>query len=158
MNTLAYEVPEVDAPKEEARFSLFANFDPRLHAASEYGLVNAEPTVLVVDDEFIIRDLIVEVLRSRGFVTLEAEDAEHAQKLLNDPNIRIDVLVSDIRLPGMDGRDLARAARTQHPELKVLFLSGYASPPEDSKIDESTDFMAKPFVLREVAEHVESLL
>jgi CheY-like chemotaxis protein len=82
--------------------------------------------VLVVEDEPIVRNIVVDVLRQLGYKALEAEDAEAGLAILRSA-AGIDLLISDIGLPGMDGRQLADAARALRPQLRVLLMSGYAS-------------------------------
>ena len=81
--------------------------------------------VLVVEDEPIVRNIVVEVLHQLGYRAIEAVDAETGLAMLQDDSV--DMLISDIGLPGMDGRQLADAARTLYPHLRVLLMSGYAS-------------------------------
>jgi len=149
---------ELQSQPEPTTDTVILEFDPRKFSIDQFDLSLAEPTVLIVDDELLIRDLLVEVMQNRGFTVLEAADAEQASVILGNMNNRVDVLISDIRLPGMDGRELAKVARNLRPDLKVLFLSGYASAPREGYLDSSTEFMAKPFRINEVAEHVEALL
>jgi PAS domain S-box-containing protein len=82
--------------------------------------------VRVVEDEPIVRNIVVDVLRQLGYKALEAEDAEAGLAILRSA-AGIDLLISDIGLPGMDGRQLADAARALRPQLRVLLMSGYAS-------------------------------
>jgi PAS domain S-box-containing protein len=83
-------------------------------------------SVLVVDDEPTVRMLIRDVLVESGYIPLEAPDGPTALKFLQS-NMRIDLLVTDVGLPGgMNGRQLADAARVSRPDLKVLFITGYA--------------------------------
>ncbi len=81
-------------------------------------------TVLVVEDETLVRLLIIDVLDELGYKTLEANDGPSGLRLLQSPQ-RIDLLITDIGLPGLNGRQIADAARVQRPELKVLFMTGY---------------------------------
>jgi CheY-like chemotaxis protein len=85
----------------------------------------AGETVLVVEDEPVVRDLIVEVLGDLGYQALEAGDGPSGLKLLQSKR-RIDLLITDVGLPGLNGRQLADQAREKRPELKVLFITGYA--------------------------------
>jgi CheY-like chemotaxis protein len=82
-------------------------------------------TVLVVEDEPVVRALIVEVLRELGYRTLEADDGPSGLAIL-ESNQRIDLLVTDIGLPGLNGRQIVEAARQARPALRVLFMTGYA--------------------------------
>ncbi len=81
--------------------------------------------VLVVEDEAVVRSLIVEVLDELGYQTLEAGNAQEAIPILESTQ-RIDLMISDVGLPGMNGRQLADLAQSSRPELKVLFATGYA--------------------------------
>ena len=82
-------------------------------------------TVLVVEDEFLVRDMIAEELRDAGFAVLEAGDGETAARILNSPD-RIDILFTDIRLPGtLDGWEVARLARRARATLPVIYATGY---------------------------------
>ncbi|WP_278446686.1 ATP-binding protein [Stutzerimonas kunmingensis] len=85
----------------------------------------AGETILVVEDEPVVRSLVVEVLNELGYETLEAGEASEAL-CITESEQRIDLLISDVGLPGMNGRQLADIARQQRPGLKVLFATGYA--------------------------------
>jgi PAS domain S-box-containing protein len=88
--------------------------------------VSAGETVLVVDDEELIRQLVVEVLTDLGYAALEAADGRQAMAILQSAG-RIDLLVTDVGLPGgMNGRQLADVSRQLRPKLPVLFITGYA--------------------------------
>ncbi|MBU6396948.1 MAG: response regulator [Rhodospirillales bacterium] len=82
-------------------------------------------TILVVDDEPTIRMLVTETLKEHGYITFEAGDAPAALGILKAPG-RISLLLTDITLPGQNGRELAEAAKQLRPELKILFMTGYA--------------------------------
>jgi DNA-binding response OmpR family regulator len=82
-------------------------------------------TVLVVEDESLVRDMIADELRDAGFAVLEAGDGEAAARILNSPD-RIDILFTDIRLPGsLDGWEVARVARRARTALPVIYATGY---------------------------------
>jgi PAS domain S-box-containing protein len=82
-------------------------------------------TVLVVEDEPVVRSVITELLRDEGYRIMEATDGPSGLQILN-MEIRIDLLVTDIGLPGMNGREFADYAREVRPDLKILFVTGYA--------------------------------
>ena len=83
-------------------------------------------TVLIVDDEPTVRMLITEIIEELGYVAIEAADSVAGLKLLQS-DARIDLLVTDVGLPGgMNGRQMADAARVTRSDLKVLFITGYA--------------------------------
>ena len=81
--------------------------------------------VLVVEDEPRIRQLVAKVLRRRGFVVLEAEDAEAAMRLFGGQAADISLLLTDVVMPGMNGHALAEALATSQPDLKVIYMSGF---------------------------------
>lgn len=107
--------------------------------------------ILVVEDELIVRMLLVEVLEEMGYRVVEAGTADEALSLLAEME-RIDMLVTDVGLPGMNGRDLAEAVRQQHPGLPVLFATGYAERASDRAafLDRGMEMIAKPFVIDEL--------
>jgi PAS domain S-box-containing protein len=99
-------------------------------------------TVLVVEDEAAVRKLAVRVLERAGYTVLSAENGRKALDVLDD-HPGLDLILSDLVMPDMGGRELARRLRTARPELPVLFMSGYD---EDQIQDaEGADFLAKPF-------------
>jgi CheY-like chemotaxis protein len=103
-------------------------------------------TVLIVEDDDAVRTLVCEVLRELGYRYLEAADATAAQPILAS-NQRIDLLISDVGLPGMNGRQLAEVARTLRPGLKVLFITGYAQHAEVRAgfLEPGMQMITKPF-------------
>jgi len=118
-------------------------------------------TVLVVDDEPALRMIIVEVMQGLGYATLEAGDGAEALRILQTPRQRIDLLVSDVGLPGgMNGRQVADAARTARPDLKVLFITGYAENAvlSHGHLDRGMHVMTKPFEMDVLARRVKQLI
>ena len=116
-------------------------------------------TVLVVDDEATIRMLIAEVLEELGYRTLEAADGAAGLRALADGG-RVDLLVTDVGLPGgMDGRQLADAARVAQPGLKVLFITGYAEAVTGSgRLEPGMQVLAKPFAMGTLAERIREVI
>lgn len=114
--------------------------------------------VLVVEDEAVVRSLIVEVLDELGYRMLQAADAQEAIPLL-ESNQRIDLMISDVGLPGMNGRQLADFARLSRPNLKVLFATGYA---EGSNVNgylaPNMEIITKPFAIEALASKIEGIL
>jgi PAS domain S-box-containing protein len=113
-------------------------------------------TVLVVDDEPSVRMLVTEVLEDLGYKALEAEDGPAALKILDSPR-RIDLLITDVGLPsGMNGRQLADAALMNRPELKVLFITGYAENAAvgDGHLKPGMHILTKPFPLESLATRI----
>ncbi|WP_419900314.1 PAS domain S-box protein [Roseomonas sp. USHLN139] len=117
-------------------------------------------TVLVVDDEPTVRMLVTEVLEDLGYAALEASDGAAGLKLLQS-DARIDLLVSDVGLPGgMNGRQMADVARIGRPNLKVLFITGYAENAVvgDGHLAPGIHVLTKPFTLESLASRIKELI
>ena len=112
-------------------------------------------TILVVEDDAIVRMLIVDVLEELEFNVLEADGSERALTYIGDAKQVIDLLMTDVGLPGMDGRELAERAQTLRPSLPILFASGYA---ETIDTPLNTSVIAKPFSIDQLRDKVKSLL
>jgi PAS domain S-box-containing protein len=103
--------------------------------------------VLVVEDEAVVRLLIVELLNDLGYRALEAADGPAALRILQSAQ-RIDLLVTDIGLPGLNGRQLADAGRERRPNLKILFMTGYAEDAAGkSFLGPGMEIITKPFTM-----------
>ncbi|WP_159992495.1 PAS domain-containing protein [Roseomonas sp. 18066] len=117
-------------------------------------------TVLVVDDEPTIRMLVTEVLEDLGYAAVEASDGASGLGILRS-DARIDLLVTDVGLPnGMNGRQLADAARLTRPELRVLFITGYAENAVvgNGHLAPGMHVMTKPFALEALASRIKELI
>ncbi|WP_312170920.1 ATP-binding protein [Stutzerimonas kunmingensis] len=118
----------------------------------------AGETILVVEDEPVVRSLVVEVLNELGYETLEAGEASEAL-CITESEQRIDLLISDVGLPGMNGRQLADIARQQRPGLKVLFATGYAeSFAANDFLGPDMAVITKPFAIDVFASKVGEML
>jgi PAS domain S-box-containing protein len=115
--------------------------------------------VVVIDDEPVVRGLIVEILGELGYCALEAHDGPSGLALL-DSNPRVDLLVTDIGLPGINGRQVANAARAARPGLKVLFMTGYAEGTTDAGgfLEPGMAMMTKPFAMDALAERIRAMI
>ncbi len=133
----------------------------RESAAAPRAPDGAGTTVLVVDDESAVRGAAARVLARRGYTVLEARDGVEALGVAERFAGPVHLLLSDVRMPGMDGRELARRFRVARPEARVLLMTGYPgseSPNPDGDADSATDLDApalqKPFTLELLAERV----
>lgn len=115
--------------------------------------------VLVVEDEPDVRMLVVDVLRELGYSVEVAADGAAALPFLQDAR-RIDLLVTDVGLPGMNGRQLAEIARQHRPGLRVLFMTGYARNAQvrGDFLDAGMDMLTKPFSIDDLAQRVRGLI
>jgi CheY-like chemotaxis protein len=117
-------------------------------------------TVLVIDDEPTVRMLMVEVLEELGYRVLEAHDGPSGLKILNS-GARVDLLITDVGLPGgMNGRQVADAAREHRPDLKVLFVTGYAENAAigNGLLEGGMRVITKPFVMSTLGEKAREML
>ena len=117
-------------------------------------------TILVVDDEPLVRMVAVEQLEELGYTVIEAGDGPSALKILNSNQV-VDLLITDVGMPGgMNGRQLADAARTTRPELEVLFITGYAENAvlNHGHLDHGMHVMTKPFQMDVFARRVKGLI
>jgi PAS domain S-box-containing protein len=116
-------------------------------------------TVLVVEDEPVVRGVIVEMLHDQGYRVLEATDGPSGLRMLR-LNERIDLLVTDVGLPGMNGRQLADQARETRPGLKILFITGYAENVAIAKgfLQPGMEMITKPFDLDKLAQRVREMV
>jgi PAS domain S-box-containing protein len=143
-------------PRHEAPAELPA---PTVEAIPANGRHAHGELVLVVEDETTVRNIVVEVLQQLGYRTLEAADAESALDALRGV-AALDLLVSDIGLPGMDGRQLADVAREHHPQLRVLLMSGYASAATSAGgfLGPGMELITKPFTVKALAVRIGQML
>ena len=107
-------------------------------------------TILVVEDSPRVRPLIARILESAGFRVLLADSSATALALLDDT---VDVLLTDVMLPGKSGFEFAAQAREQRPELRVLYMSGF-----DLTLPEGLDFVQKPFKPDDLVDRIRALI
>jgi CheY-like chemotaxis protein len=116
-------------------------------------------TVLVIEDETAVRELVVDVLNDLGYRALEAGDGPSGLKILQSPE-RIDLLVTDVGLPGMNGRQVAEAAREYRPDLKILFITGYAESVAMANgfLAPGMEMVTKPFAIDALASRIRDMI
>jgi CheY-like chemotaxis protein len=148
--------------------TVFRVYFPR---AAGYALANAAETphdislsgterILLVEDDKSVRNLVERVLRSRGYDVIAAEDGGNALHLASDVSLAVDLVLTDIVMPEMSGRELVDALHTDRPGLRVLYMSGYT----DDEIlrrglkDPGMSFIQKPFTAENLAMQVRKVL
>jgi len=160
----------VKLESEEGQGTTVSLYLPRLFGASE-GEEAAAPSrvpegqrgevILVVEDDEDVRAYSVEALRELGYHVIEAEDGGAALRLLEQLQDRVDLLFTDVVLPGgMTGRELADAARDQRSDLRVLFTTGYARDAivHHGRLDPDVRMIGKPFTFADLAARVRDVL
>jgi two-component system, cell cycle sensor histidine kinase and response regulator CckA len=118
-------------------------------------------TVLLAEDDSLMRKFVSDMLRAEGYIVLEASNGEKALSLVHGyTGGRIHLLVTDLVMPLLGGKELASQVREAYPEMKVLFISGHNEYPvtRDSPLGLAEDFLAKPFMPNELASKVSKLL
>lgn len=142
-----HEMPEDVAPVQKAPVPI---------AAPKQG----EGVVLLVEDEAPVRAFASRALRLRGYTVLEAESAEDALRTLEDPGLMVDVFVTDVVMPGMDGPSWVRQALKTRPDVRVVFVSGYAEGAfgDAQPAVPNSVFLPKPFSLNQLTDTVHQQL
>lgn len=144
----------LQAPEQTGKPESGGNALPSLDTARD------SRTVLVIDDEAALLTIISDVLEESGYRVLTASDGPAGLEILRSEQ-SVDLLITDIRLPkGMNGREVAQAARTTRPCLKILFMTGYAGSAFDGvdPLAVGTELMTKPFDLLRLVDRVHRLI
>jgi PAS domain S-box-containing protein len=129
-------------------------------APFEAATLSGTETVFVVEDEDVVRRLVVETLARRGYTVLEAAAPEEALRLSGSHEGEIQLLVTDVVLPGMNGRALAERIKAERPGVRVIYMSGYTENAivHQGVLDADTAFIQKPFSLDALARKVREVL
>ena len=98
----------------------------RKRAEQDVAAAHAAPTILLVEDDHDVRAYVVEILRDLHYRVLEAHDADSALGLIDRNDVRVDLLLTDVVLPGMNGVQLADEVIARQPEARLLFMTGYS--------------------------------
>jgi len=143
-----HDLPEIAEPAPETAKA------PPPRAVMRKG----EGVVLLVEDEAPVRAFASRALRMRGYTVLEAENAEEALKALADPSLEVDVFVTDVVMPGLDGPSWVKRALEDRPNVRVVFVSGYAEDclSEDQARIPNSVFLPKPFSLNDLTTTVQN--
>ena len=116
--------------------------------------------ILIVEDDHDLRSYLSEVLRSLGYHVLAAPHAKAAIPILEQVSTRIDLLLTDVVMPGMNGRELARRAQGIRPSLRVLYMTGYSrnAVVHHGRLEEGVQLLQKPITQTHLATRVRDLL
>ena len=145
---------------EGARFVIYLPVHRETETAAKVEPAAPEPkdalwgsgTILLVEDEPTVRNVAERALTRHGYTVVTADNGEEALEALGKMD-EIDLLISDVVMPGMDGPTVVREARKNRPDLKILFMSGYAEEQLRNSIDlENVNFLPKPFSVNDLAE------
>jgi two-component system cell cycle sensor histidine kinase/response regulator CckA len=152
---------------EEGRGTTFQIYLPRVEEAAEIhaapvarAAVGGTETVLLVEDEESVRQLVRETLISKGYRVIEAEHGEAGLAAAAKHQGKIDLVITDVVMPGMGGRELVKQLTQTRPETRVLYLSGYTEDAivSEGTIESGTAFLQKPFTLQNLSRKVREVL
>ena len=133
---------------------------PPVKTADPEADLTGQGTVLLVEDEDAVRMFAARALRNKGYNVLEAENGEIALDQINAPDQNVNLIVSDVIMPGMDGHTFVNLVRHELPDIKVILMSGYAEETFRDEIgrDKTIHFLGKPFTLKDLASKVKEVL
>jgi len=140
---------EVEKPKEEVA-----------ETSKKQADLSGKGTVLLVEDEDAVRSFAVRALETRGYTVLEAASGEHALDVVDEFDGELDVVVSDVVMPNMDGPTMVGELAKIKPGLKIIFISGYAEEAFKKNLDKDVEFqfLPKPFSLKQLAAKVKEVI
>ena len=152
---------------ELGKGTIFSVFVPRIDLPAEptprpreRAIQRGTETVLLVEDEPLVRDIAKSALSDQGYQVLEAEHGEEALRMARDHDAEIALVLTDVVMPKMGGRELVEQLRKVRPSIRVLYMSGYtaASIDEQDVVEPGTSFLRKPFALAEMLGKVREAL
>jgi two-component system cell cycle sensor histidine kinase/response regulator CckA len=148
--TFSIHLPRIDAEPAD---------EPKRPLPQADGDLTGSGTILLVEDEDAVRMFGARALRNKGYTVIEARSGEQAMEVLHGED-HIQVLISDVVMPGMDGVTLARFVRMERPAIKVILISGYSEDVARDGIDpdEGIHFLPKPFSLKQLAGAVKQVM
>jgi two-component system cell cycle sensor histidine kinase/response regulator CckA len=159
---------------EPGKGAVFSIFLPR-HAGGEIGAaaraadlgdatatrdLTGAGTILLVEDEDPVRLFSARALRNKGYKVIEAKSGEAALEVITSGTEKVELLITDVVMPRMDGPNLVKHVRELHPDMKVIFISGYTEDAFRKRLDHDTDihFLPKPFSLKQLAGKVKEVM
>jgi len=125
---------------------------------TENKLLSGSETVLLVEDDPSVRVVLETMMRRRGYHVLSCGSSEDALEICKRHDTTIDLLVTDMIMPVMGGRELVQRVRALRPRIRVLYVSGYAETEPDDKLDSTLDYLQKPFAPEALATKVREVL
>ncbi len=159
----------IDVSTKPGRGTCFTIHFPRHCEPAERQAISAAPagdhrgkgqTILLMEDDEMVRQLVSTMLKGRGFNVLVADSTEECMRIAGDATNHVDLLLTDVIMPGMNGHQLYQRLRTWRPELRVLFMSGYAADilATHGGVDEDVALIQKPFTASALTERIFGVL
>ncbi|NTW48222.1 MAG: PAS domain S-box protein [Chlorobiales bacterium] len=159
-NIWVYSEPGVGTTFKIYFPSLESANDMQKHLAKSKNAIRGTETILIVEDEDIVRELIVTGLEDLGYNVLKADNGLKALELIEDYSEEIHFLLTDVVMPQMSGRELSDKMAVRYPKTKTLFMSGYTDSAivHHGVLDEGVAFIQKPFTIPEIAKKIRAML
>ncbi|RPI75355.1 MAG: response regulator [Desulfobacteraceae bacterium] len=157
----------IDFQSELGKGSIFKVFFPRTFEKAEDlpevpapALLSGHESILLVEDEKIVRKSVSEILEKQGYTLFTAQDGLEALRISTQCRTEIHLLLSDVVMPNMNGQDLYRQLQNNRPTLKALFMSGYTENmiTKQGMLDRGTPFIQKPFTIEALSKKVRQVL
>ncbi|NTU57786.1 MAG: PAS domain S-box protein [Chlorobiaceae bacterium] len=158
----------IDCHTQQGAGTTFSIYLPEFKSVTEtgnivppgYRLNGNKETILVVDDDPQILQLITDILRKNGFMVFSAHDGEDATRIFMESGDRISLLLSDVLLPRMSGTQLSGNLQELNPNLRTIFMSGYAANAfsQNGLMDEDVHYITKPFTISSLLKLIENVL
>ncbi len=128
--------------------------------SAEDGLPTGAGTILLVEDDDMVREMVRGMLKAIGYTAYEAASSQEALEFLEKSSVRIDLLLTDVIMPGMGGKELAEKVKANNSGIRVLFMSGYASNVivHHGVLDEGVNYIQKPFSMEDLARKLGTLM
>jgi CheY-like chemotaxis protein len=153
------------APGQGATFTIFlpryqGNSGPGTPRHDRRGLPSGSETLLLVEDEATVRGSVRRLLERQGYTVIEARHGADALRVVETSERPIDLVLTDLVMPEMGGRELVERLRARHPDLKVLYMSGYTerAVTVDGVMPPATGFMEKPFTIEQLTRRTREIL
>ena len=136
------------------------NVKDKQKSATDKTLPTGDETILLVENEQMVRGITEEILKGQGYTVLKAQNGKEGNKICLNYKDEIDLLISDVVMPNMNGRELFEQLKRIKPGIKVLFMSGYTKDVIDfhGVLNKDIPFLGKPFTLRDLSNTVRSIL
>jgi len=154
------KLPVSDESKAKAKTKAKTPLKLEKEHKDQDGDLTGAGTILLVEDEEAVRMFGSRALRNKGYTVLEAANGEEALEVINSTDAKINLIVTDVMMPGMDGHTLVQFVCQEMPDIKVIFISGYAENviPGGITPESGFEFLPKPFSLKELAAKVKDVL
>ena len=157
----------IEVESEMGKGSTFKIFLPRVHQEQEaesharpMDMTHGSETILLVEDDAQVRTLAESILRRRGYRVLVAENGEEAVRICHESSDRLDLMLTDVVMPGLSGREVAEKVARRRPDMKVLYMSGYTDDAigHHGVLERGIELLQKPFTPNSLAEKVRQML